>query len=517
MKSGVKAFKLANGLEVYTMAKSDIPMVTILIAVKNGSFVEDETNNGLAHLYEHMFFKANEKIPSQPEFLRALDEMGIELGPNMNAYTSTESVRYFFTIQTEYLDRGVQFMADALITPKFLQDELEKERKVVIGEFDRYEASPTDVFYQRSMTQRLFTPYFIRKNVIGSRPVINNATQKQMLDIKNRYYIPNNSALFIVGNFDDATLRASLQKYFGNWKPGADPFIVYPVPEHPELEQTKKFIEEAAVQNVNVAMAYHGPKLTIDDTSIIAFDLISHMLGFESSAFQKELVHSNLATSAGMFSWSQRYTSPIYFSFETSPDKSQAAAEKLMELVGRMTKGGFFNEADLQIAKNSLEVHSAYDREIGQKYALALASVWTSTGALDFYENYVENMKKVTMEDIDRALMTYLASKPYVLGALTPKGAARIDIENLKTPIQAAEAFFATNAMGTADNALGTNSLEATPASAPIEEPKIEKPKLKTKSKAKPKAKPKAAKPAAKPVDVAPVPPSETPQGETHP
>src|SRR5438045_2122918 len=61
----ITSYKLANGLEVYLIEKKAIPMATVLIAVRNGSFIETTENNGLAHLYEHMFFKANEKIPSQ--------------------------------------------------------------------------------------------------------------------------------------------------------------------------------------------------------------------------------------------------------------------------------------------------------------------------------------------------------------------------------------------------------------------------------------------------------------------
>lgn len=466
-KQNIKFFKMANGLEIYAISKKDIPMVTVLIAVKNGSFAETEKNNGLAHLYEHMFFKANEKIPSQPLFMRALDEMGVELGPNMNAYTSTESVRYFFTLHNQYLTRGIQFMADAVMTPKFLQDELERERKVVIGEFDRYEASPSDVFYQKSIMQRLFTDYFIRKNVIGTRSVILGASQEQMHEIQKRYYIPNNSALFIMGDFDEAQLKAALDQSFGGWKPGPDPFLVYPVPEHPPLETSKKFVESAPVQTVNIVMALQGPKLTKDDTSIIAFDLISHMLSFESSPFQKEMVHSGIATSASFSSWSQRWTSPLFIHTETTVENAQKAADTLQDLVARMAKGGFFSERDLQIAKNSVEVHSAYDREIGQQYALNLASVWTSTGSLDFYENYVENVKKITLADIDRALKDYVLDKPFVLGGLVPTGTNPLNFPGME-PMKALGISGATGAAATATNAIGTatNAVESQAATA---------------------------------------------------
>lgn len=425
MQNGVNAYQLSNGLEVYAIEKRDIPMVTVLIAVKNGAFAETEDNNGLAHLYEHMFFKANEKIPSQPLFLKTLDEMGIELGPNMNAYTSTESVRYFFTLESKYLSRGIQFMGDALITPKFLQDELEKERQVVIGEFDRYEASPTDVFFQRSLMSRLFNRYFIRKNTIGSRPVILSASQEQMHEIQHRYYIPNNTALFIVGDFDQAQVKKDIEKTFGNWPRGEDPFTNYPVPEHPPLEKTETFTEKAPVQTVHQVLAFQGPSLTKQDQATIAFDLVGVMLGLESSPFQKELVHTGLSSHAAFFAWTQRYTSPLVFSIESFPDKAEKAQAALLDIVKRIEKGGFFTPQDLEIAKTSIEVSSAYDRESGQKFALNLASIWCSTGSLDYYFSFVEEMKKVTLADIDRYVKEYLAGKPYVLGTLQPQGAAQ--------------------------------------------------------------------------------------------
>jgi zinc protease len=421
MQQRMKSYKMANGLEVFTIEKRDIPMVTVLIAVRNGSYVETAENNGLAHLYEHMFFKANDKVPSQPEFLKALDEMGIELGPNMNAYTSTESVRYFFTLHSEYLERGLHFMADALLTPKFLPEELEKERKVVIGEFDRYEASPSDIFFQRSLMKRLFDEHFIRKNVIGTREVILNASQAQMHEIQHRYYIPNNSALFIVGDFDEKTLKDTINAAFARWEPGANPFETHPVPEHPPLKETKSFVESAPVQTVTLVRAYQGPQWTVDDKSLLAFDMLSQMVSFESSEFQKELVHTGLASSAGAYFWSQRYTSPLIFSVETTIENAEKTAEVLDSLIARMAKGNFFRSEDLKIAQNATEVHSAYEGEVGQRYALALASVWTSTGGLDFYNDYVKNVLALSLSDIDQALKRYVAGNHFVEGALVPQ------------------------------------------------------------------------------------------------
>lgn len=432
MTTAKKAYelrKLSNGLEVYLVPKLEVPIVTILVATKNGAYTEPPDYNGLSHLYEHMFFKANQKLPSQSAFIAGLDDIGVEIGSHMNAFTSTESVRYFYTVQSRYAEQGIEFMADALISPAFLQDELERERKVVLDEFNRFEASPQQVFYQMDLMKRLFTENFTRKNTIGTRPVIENASQEQMRTIQNRYYIPNNTALFIVGSFENDKMMAAVEKYFGAWKSGPNPFEAFPVPEHPALTKTDTFSREAEVQTASVVKAFHGPSMVKDNLGVIAFDLVGQMLSFETSPFQKELVDTGIAASASFSTWAQRYTSPLYFDVETSPDKAQKAADKMNELIGRIAKGNFFSQEDLDIAKTSTEVRSAFDHEVGQRFALGLAGIWCSTGTLDFYDSYISEMKKVSLADIDREIKEYIDSKPFVAGALIPKGAPAVTLQ----------------------------------------------------------------------------------------
>src|ERR671913_2610358 len=80
--------KLKNGLEVLVIEDKTVPLITIEICVKNGSYTEDPEYNGLSHLYEHMFFKANKDIPSQEAFLARVNELGMQF----NGTTSNERV-----------------------------------------------------------------------------------------------------------------------------------------------------------------------------------------------------------------------------------------------------------------------------------------------------------------------------------------------------------------------------------------------------------------------------------------
>ena len=83
--------KLDNGLEILVIEDASVPLATVEICVKNGSYTEAPEFNGLSHLYEHMFFKANKDLPSQGAFLQRVQELGI----SFNGTTSEERVNYF--------------------------------------------------------------------------------------------------------------------------------------------------------------------------------------------------------------------------------------------------------------------------------------------------------------------------------------------------------------------------------------------------------------------------------------
>jgi predicted Zn-dependent peptidase len=105
---------LPNGLEVLVVEFPASPLVTVEIGVRNGSMTEPPDYNGLSHLYEHMFFKANAALPDQESFL----DRGRELGLDWNGTTNTERVNYFFTTTTDHFADAMVFMRDAIVSPK---------------------------------------------------------------------------------------------------------------------------------------------------------------------------------------------------------------------------------------------------------------------------------------------------------------------------------------------------------------------------------------------------------------
>jgi zinc protease len=190
-----KTKKLKNGLEIIVVENHMVPLATVELVARNGGFTESPEFSGLSHLYEHMFFKANETYPSQAAFLEGLQSLGASLGVS-NATTGTEDVNYFIIIPKRNLARGFEFMSEAIRTPLFDTAEIRKERYVVLGEFDRNEASP--LFRIRyAMDSAIWSPeLFSRKEQLGLRSTILSATPELMHTIQHEYCLRSGGEIF---------------------------------------------------------------------------------------------------------------------------------------------------------------------------------------------------------------------------------------------------------------------------------------------------------------------------------
>ena len=203
---------LPNGLEIIVFEDHSVPIVTIDLAVRNGSFTEPPELNGPSHPYEHIFFKENQASAKGADYLKTIGEMGI----SYNGTTREEVVEYFLTTTTPNVPTAVRFIRDAVRYPTFNQRQFDQEREVVLGEVDRQESSPYSAL-TLEMNARLFYRYPSRKNPIGSRATLNAATTDMMRLIQSRYYVPNNMALVFTGDISPQAAFLTTEQLFGDW------------------------------------------------------------------------------------------------------------------------------------------------------------------------------------------------------------------------------------------------------------------------------------------------------------
>jgi zinc protease len=186
---------------VFVVEAPVVPLVTIALVVRCGSFVEAPEFNGLSHFREHLFFSANASYPDKEKFLDRTRELGMTLGPSLGGRTGEERTYYWFTLSKDSLDPVLAFISAAVTTPLFLVEDVERERQVIINEFDRGQSYP-HLSLNRAVNKALWPAYYSRKNAPGDREVILSVDRKKIETIDARYYLPNNAALFIGGDVE---------------------------------------------------------------------------------------------------------------------------------------------------------------------------------------------------------------------------------------------------------------------------------------------------------------------------
>ncbi len=405
---------LPNGLEMLVIEDKTVPLATIEIVVKNGSYTEDSAYNGLSHMYEHMFFKANRDLPSQEAFLKRIQELGVVF----NGTTSNERVNYYITLSNSKMDEGLSFMNSAIRYPLFLEEEMKKENPVVDGEFQRNESNPV-FFLLDDMNRQLWKENYYRKNPIGLHDVILNCTPEKMRTIQQKYYYPNNSMLVVAGDVDHEKIFPQIERVFGDWKPcDFDPFVKWPVPEIKPLQKETNFITINENAQIPIFLiGYHGPDTRKDVKSTYAADVFSFIISQASSKLQKDLVESGLAYQVNISYQTSKFTGPINIFLVPNPMKVNEAYKVLQEHINKWADPDYFTDEQLETAKNLLAIDDAYGKESTSNYVHTV-TFWWASATIDYYTDYVNNLKKVTRGDIINYVNTYIIGKPHVNGLL---------------------------------------------------------------------------------------------------
>jgi zinc protease len=404
--------KLNNGLEVVVIENNKVPLATIEIAVKNGAYTEGPEYSGLSHLFEHMFFKANKDYPNQEKFLKRTQELGMI----WNGTTGEERVNYFFTFNRDSLDAGLRFMNAAIRFPIYRTEDMQKERPVVDGEFQRAESDPGFQLWFEGQ-KKLWGELMTRKNPIGDHNIINTATPEKMMIIKNKYYHPNNSILVICGDVQHAETFDMAEKIFGDWpNSGFNPNEKYPIPPFAPLKSTEYFIKETSIAKTPyINYWWQGPDYLHDSAATIAANVFSTILSMNSSKWQQALIDKGLATSASVSYQLLSHVGPVNIDVAPNPNKIQECHLEILKQVSMWADDNYFTDEQLADAKQIMRRNQVRTEEKPSTFPSRLTYFWCTT-SLDYFNDYLQNRMKVTRADIQDFIRKYVSGKPYVAG-----------------------------------------------------------------------------------------------------
>jgi zinc protease len=248
--------KLANGMRYYIRAnKKPEKRAELRLVVKAGSILEDDDQQGMAHLVEHMAFNGTQHFPKH-DLIEFIESLGMRFGADLNAYTSFDETVYILTVPTdkpETLDRALLILEDWARNVSFDPKEIDQERGVVMEEW-RLGRGAGSRMRDKEFPIMFKGSRYADRLPIGKPEIIQNGKAERLKKFYSDWYRPDLMAVIAVGDFDKAAIEKMVTAHFASipaaTKPRPRP--TYDIPDHPGTVYAIATDKEASNTTVEV-------------------------------------------------------------------------------------------------------------------------------------------------------------------------------------------------------------------------------------------------------------------------
>lgn len=412
----VREFNFDNGLKVIIIEDHKVPVATFQIWYRVGSRNEVTGKTGLSHLLEHMMFKGTETYGPKTFSKIIQRNGGID-----NAMTTKDYTMYFETLSSDRINIAIDLESDRMQNLILDPKETLSERDVVMEERRmRYEDDPQNFLFERVVATALMAhPY--RNPVIGWMSDLSNIKVEDLREFYKTYYRPDNAFIVIAGDVNPDVIIDKIKTAFADKKSmGNFSTVIKNVTAEPLQQGEKRIILKREAELPYILAAYHTPGIPHEDS--YALEVLSTILskGKSSRLYRSLIYEKRLAISAGS-DYSGMYIDPfLFFLWATvSPGGDIRKVEKaLYEEIEKIKKEPP-SEREVQKAKNQIESFFIFSQDSLYMQAM-ITGKFEILGDWRLKERYLEGIRKVKPEDVQRVAKKYLTEDNRTVGILMP-------------------------------------------------------------------------------------------------
>ena len=386
-------YTLDNGLRVVTEYIEHVNSISVGIMVQNGSRNESKDVNGISHFIEHMFFKGTDKR-SAKEIVQEIENIGGQI----NAYTSKETTCYYIKALNTHADLCLEVISDMLLNSKFDEEEIEKEKGVVIEEINMSQDNPEDVL-DEIHSEAIFGNNSLAYPILGTPDRIRSFNRKKIKDYIRTHYTPYNSVLSICGKFDEKELRKLIEEYFGGWSKDD---IYKPTYEDIILKNDSKYCEKQ-IEQVHINLGLNGLPYANDKSYSLV--LLNNIFGGGASSILFQKVREELGLCYSVYSYIQPYLGAGTLTIYTG--LSNKYCDKAVSVIN----DHLYDFANKGISKDLLAINK---EKIKASYILGLESTSSRMFAnakcfllqnkIKTQEDVIKRINKIDNDDINYVL-----------------------------------------------------------------------------------------------------------------
>jgi len=374
--------------------------------------------SGLAYLTASLLQKGS-KTRNGQEISQEIEFVGGRLSVNTQRDFSWATLR----VLKKDIEIGFDLLSDIILNPSFKSKEIKREKRRILGFLLSEKDSPR-LIAKKAFNQILFTNHPFQYPVKGSEKTLSNIQQRDILQFYKKYYQPPNATLTIVGDITESETRAITHKYFGNWKKKKTtyPNMVQPIPlKKKTIKIIHKDISQANIILGHIGISRNNP----DYPSVVVMNYILGRGGFSSRLMTKIRDNQGLAYHITSRFSSFLDTGSFFVVLQTQNRSANKAIGKVLEEIRRIQMEPV-SVQELIESRSYLTGSLPLRLDTTSKIANFYSNIDFYGLGLDYVDQYVQQIGKVTKEDIQRVAKKYLHPDRFILVVVGNQSEANI-------------------------------------------------------------------------------------------
>ena len=295
----------------------------------------------------------------------------------------------------------------------------------MLEEIAKDDNSPQKVVYD-NLVSMIYSEHPYKRKVIGKSDIIETISRENIMNYYNRWYVPSNMVTVIVGDINTAEALTKVKKEFSGVR-RKSPKAAYP--KEKQLSLMKQKTEYMDAQSGYMLIGFRGVNISSKDS--YALDVLAAILGEgRSSVFYKNIKDNlRLAFSISAFNSGFRDDGIFYVSAKYEPEKLEKLKSQIFKEIENIRQNGV-TESQVSLAQNMIEKDTYYQRESVSNIAQEIGYVMVTSGDMKIYDNYVDNIKKVTPQEVKCAAQKYLGKDMAAISVVLPEKSKELKISD---------------------------------------------------------------------------------------
>ena len=414
VRDDVTVTTLDNELTVVLAPKAGSSVATVNVWIGVGSVHEPPELNGIAHFFEHMIFKGS------AQYEGIVDSVIEGWGGTSNAATSLDYTEYYISLPSEHVNAAIELWADLLINGVFAEDELLRERAVVLREGDQRDDDPDSYFFRRARSA-FYGAHPYGQPILGTEETVSGITREAFLAWLEAYYVPNNMIVIVAGDIDSEAALQQVKTHFGSME--ARPLPALAAPALAPRTTVERLELTRDVEQERLYMAWPGPAISDRDDMVAMDVLLSVLSEGRSSRFYRNIVRDlGVVTAADASYFTTRYPSVFSLSAQYPPDRAELVRGALLYEMERILAGDL-TPAEVATARTILiaGLERQFERSRGLASYLGFYGMLTGNPLYGF--EYLDRIRDITVADVVAVARKYVQPGTQLEARLRPAAA----------------------------------------------------------------------------------------------